>query len=697
MGMLKKKGLFFLLGLLILFVAGVGIRREVLLTQYEAQGKKLSFTLESALEFRRIQQVFDTGRLPEIDKAVRYPQGINVRATDTVGSEYVYAALARLFPSSVPLQDRIRWIELIWFCLGIPFLALWIAWWTRSYWAGWFAGGFYAVSTAAVVRSTGQELSHENTALPFLAAHLAFDALAESTASRKLFWLGTLLSAACLGLAMTLWDMMQFFVLLWILVEWAREVFGAGVGDGRRFVKWLVQFAALLVVGAMNPYLKAHAFLASPAMLLGYGILLVRAMEHLLPRNTALSGVSALPKAGRDATPFASGKWANAVPRLIKAAMGLIPLLIGTVFMRLYSSSYGHFFELIVAKIRFLNVKPEDPALLTFAQRIMWVPSLHSATLDLTIRLFPVILLLTLAAFGILLIKSTRSNSNLFRLLFFYIASLIAYCMFVRFHVFLALFAAGVMGMFAAWGLEGKWLRKTLVLALTTVGLGAEAAQIIRHPELWGRPNVYYEEVEGLIQRLKESVAPEPVLANFGISSSILAYSGCPIILHPKFESADIRNLVQSYGEALFKGDEKKFAEWVRSHGARYYVYALGEFADVAPDQQMRYMVNCLYPPANAAARIFELYPEKSKAFKELWSNRKYRLLRVVSPDDPAQAERRAVAAEQALQEGRLNQAQREAVGALEFDPENRRAMEVLQHVGALKDQGFEYSGHEAD
>jgi len=669
---LKKWGLP-LVGLMALFALGVGIRREILATQYKAQGNKLSFTLESALQFRRIQQVFDSGKLPETDRAIQYPEGIEVRATDTVGAEYVYAGLARLFPSSISLQDRIRWIEVFWFCLGIPFLALWIAWWTRSVWAGAFAGAFYAVSASAVIRSTGQELSHENTALPFLTAHLAFDALANGAASRPRFWLATVVSAVCLGLALMLWDMMQFFVLLWLLAEFVRVMAGTE-GGGRSFIKWQIQFGALLLVGAFNPYLRAHAFLASPAMLLGYGILLMRVAE---------------PYIGFSLRPYRH--------RSLKALTGLVPLALGGLFAGLYARSYGHFFELIAAKIRFLNVKPPDPSWLSFSQRIMWVPSLHSATLELTIQLFPAILLLTLAAFGILLLQSTRSNSNLIRLLFFYVASLIAYCMFVRFHVFLALFAAGLMGVLAAWGLGGRWLRKTLVLGALAAGLGVEAVKIVKHPEQWGRPNVYYVEVEGLINRLKESVAPAPVLANFGIGSSILAYAGCPIILHPKFESADIRARVQSYGEALFKGNEKDFAKWVRAHGARYYVYALGEFSTLAPDQQMRYMINCLTPPTNAAARVFEFYPETAKDFKLLWSNRKYQLYRLVSEDDPEVAEQRAREAEQALQEGRLNRAQKDAIGALEFDPENRRAMEVLRHVGSLKDLGFKYGGHEAD
>ena len=38
---------------------------------------------------------------------------------------------------------------------------------------------------------------------------------------------------------------------------------------------------------------------------------------------------------------------------------------------------------------------------------------------------------------------------------------------------------------------------------------------------------------------------------------------------------------MRAYGEALFKGTEEQFRDWAEREGALYYVYALGEFANV--------------------------------------------------------------------------------------------------------------------
>ncbi len=665
-----------LAGLLALFALGLGVRRSVFLAQAQWVGAdELPFTLESALAFRRIRQVVEKGSLPDREMAIQHPEGIVVRETDTTGAEWAYAALSRWFPEALPLASRVRWIHVAWFCLGIPFVALWAGWSTRSRLAGFVAGAFYAVAAASVIRSTGQELSHENTALPFLAAHLALAALSGRRAGWR-FWLARAGSALCLALSLVLWDMIQFYVLLWAVSAFARQlVFVQGARPPNELGAFLLEGAVLVLAGVTNPYLRAHGFPLSPALLLAYGTWMGVALRKVL--------------GSRERAP-SSQRW-------LVAGAGLIPLAVGLLVAGSYGASYGHFLDLLAAKIQFLNVKPANPAWLSFSQRIMWVPALHSATLDLTFQLFPTILLLTILAAVVLWCSDFRSNPEFVQLLFFHIASLMAYVLFARFHVFVALFAAGLLGFFAAWGGRGRWWRLLLVVLLLGAGLCVEGAHVLAQRERWGRPNVYYEEVAGLVERLKVSVTPEPVLANFGISASILTYGGCPILLHPKFESEEIRERVQDYVNLLFGGTEEELGAWMRARGTRYYVYALGEFSSIAPDQQLRYMANIMNPSTNSPAWKFEFAPERARHFEELWSNRKYRLLRLISGDDAQEAERRALEAEKRFQGGALGSAQRASMGALEFDEDNERAMTVLRHVLSLKEQGFSYTGDDAE
>ena len=671
----------------LLFATGVSVRRYVYCSQVAELGEKPPFTLESALNYRRIEQVYSSGRLPEVDYGIQYPEGIVTRQVDTVGAEYGYALLAHLFPKSIPLQERVRWIEAVWFCTAIPWMAVWLFWWLGSRWAGVVAAAFYAVSISGVIRSTGQEVSHENAAIPLLLAHMAFDALADRyVRHRGLFWLGTLGSALALCLSVSFWDLMQYFIILKLAYEAVQNIRGRLFSGQDDRLKWGVCFGALFITGWVNPYLHAHAFVASPAMLLGYGILLHAGLKAWVDgesRREFLDRCTAR-------CPFIFRLTEDQRRTVIFLCVALLPLVAGCCLSGGYRDAYGHFAELIFAKLRFLNHKPTDPALLTFNQRIMWVPALHSATMGLTFTLFPAMLLLTLAAIGVFYWQSSgRSNPKLNQLTFFYAASLITFCLLVRFHVFAAVFSAGLLGVWVSWASSRAWMARLCVAVLLGLGLAVEARNVAAEPLRWGRPGVYYKEQEELVDWLKKNAAPNAVLANFGISASILAYGSCPIILHPKFESPEIRKRVREYGETLFKGTEKSFRDWADEYGARYYVYALGEFSNQDPGRQMRYFVNALEPPEKAPVRLFEFDQEKGRYFKRVWSNRKYSVFKILTRADEQVAETHALRAERTLQEGSLTEAEEWAVTALRFNAGNERALEVLRHVGALKDQGF--------
>jgi hypothetical protein len=656
------------LALATLYLAGLGTRRAVLATQYQLVGDDLPFTLESALHYRRVKMVYDTGRMPEIDQAIQYPEGVNVRETYNYGPEIVQAWLAKCLPSTETVAQRLRWVESGWFCLGIVFMALWLLWWQRSWWAAVLGSSYYAVGIASVIRSTGQELSRENFALPLLLAHLAFRALALRVWGGAAFFAAGIVSAAFLGLSMASWDLIQIYVLLWL----GASLVGMARGDiawGSRPAKlWLLEAAALVAVGAASPYYRAHGWLLSPTMGLVYGAAL-----WLVVKGSV--------------RPFAA-TWTAGWRRwlVLLAPVALLQLLF---LHNTYTEAYGHFGELMWAKLRHLNHKPADPAALTFYQRIMWVPALHSATIPLTFQLFPATLCLSLFAAPWVCLQARSPGIG--RLAISFGASFIAFCFFARFHVFLSLFACALLGVWAAWaGARVTWLRG-LVLTLLVAGLAVEAGHTWRDPQRWGRTNVYYREMDELATWLREHVAPEPVLANFGVSAYIAAYAKCPIFLHPKFESAAVRNRVQAYGEKLFKGTEREFRDWADALGARYYVYALGEFAPAAVEQQMRYMVNALDPAESAAARVLETRPDEARYFRRLWGNRKYTAFSILSRKDEEAAGQFANRAELALQQGDLPVAEREAARALELDRGQARAIDVLKHVTMLQAQGFEY------
>lgn len=650
---------------------GAGVRRFVLLSSYGGiPVRDVPFTLESALQYRRVKMILDRHDLPKRDDMVQQPEGIEPAKTYTVFVDRLQASLCRVLPDRLDTTEKLRWIEMGWFCLSIPLLALWGRRATGRWSAGAVAGFLYAVSIAAVQRSTGAELSTENTAFPFLAAHFLFRAAGRRPDQRNSFQGPA--SAAGLALAVLSWDLMQFYLFLWaglgcfkvLRRQWLPSDPGARV--------WMWEWAALVAVALGNEYHRFHGLLLSPPMLAasaGMAVLLLRGWR------TAGGGLSA------------RTVW----------IVALCALAVFAVAGR-YAGSYGHFLDLLWAKLRFLNVKPADPSVLTFSQRLMWTPALHSPTILLTVQILAVLLALNLPA-ALAVGRNSRNNLDVQQPLIGFVCSALAYVFFFRFHVFVAFFGAMLAALWwaRAAGGEGRW--PVAARVWIALGLFLELAHTLRgpwhsgsrgHPGQWGqREGIYYEEQIELTNWLAKHAAPDTVLAGFGISGPVAAYGKCGIVLHPKFETQALRDKVRTYAEQLFSGTLSSFRDWADRQGAMYFVYGMGSFATNEPTLQLRYMVNAMNPPPTAPARFFEAGKEDRKYWRQVFSNRKYRVYRMLTKGEEVAAGVALRRAGDAFERGDLEGAEAQATAALKADPNCTEADRILQHVVSLRGKGF--------
>jgi hypothetical protein len=682
------------------YAGGLAMRRIVLYAQAETISPDMPFTLESALHYRRAKMLYDRGQLPLVDEAIQYPEGIRIREIDAIASEPVQAFLARFFPEAIPFADRIRWIEAGWFCLSLPLLVLMMRAWTGSWLAGVITATLYAVSLASVLRTTGQEISRENFSFPWLIAAYGCAACYFKAVDPVRRWGWGLGAAMGIALALMSWDMMQYVIGVMALGVGLHVLIRGEHHDRRLLSLYALGVAAIFLTGLFHPYYRYHGLAFSPLMVwmtsigaaawffAARGRRRARASAAPTDRLTLSAGASLAnaPDAGRTVRGIING------PRLIPALILFGPLLVMlTIGMTgAYGSSYGHFAELLAAKIRFLNVKPSDPSLLTYYQRIMWVPSLHSATWALTKWLFPFSVALScLVALVAWFDSFKRPDPLIHHWLLLFGLSLAAYVLFVRFHVFVALAASVWCGW--AYGRVHRagvgWRAAALMFAGWAVI--AEGSHTLDQRHQMGRPNVYYDELKELAEWLREHVAPHPVLANMGVSAYIAAYGKCPIVIHPKFEDAAIRLRLHEYGDILFGADEERLRDWMDEHGVMYFVYSKGEFAAEKPEYQMRYFVNKMDPPETAPARRFEKEDDSLQFFTRLWGNRKYVVYQALSSVRELEAEALAAEANGALQAGRLVEAETLAVQALAIQRNQKTALQIMRHVGSLKEQGF--------
>lgn len=655
-------------------VLGIGMRRAVLNAQEAPGWSEVPFTLESALHFRRIEKLVSGERIPAIDPDIQHPEGINTAETYTLGDEFLHATAARLVPGSGSLTSRVRWFSVLWFCLGIPLMIIWLGNISRSRWLGILGAVFYAVMLSSVIRSTGQELSRENFALPLMLAHLAASTSALCVRSERKMIMCSLLSGISLGVALISWDMIQYFVGLQWLIEGSRAMLRSRTSLSSRDKRVMIETVTTILIACLSPYHRSHGFLLSPILFMGVGLLATLAYSAHVSRSRGM------------------GRYVNRrVFKASKACLFLVPPLAVMMLNTVYLDQYGHFGELLAAKIRFFNQKPADPSLLSYQARIMWVPALHSATSSIVFSIFPYVLLLTVPLFLIvcrrLLIDKERYSDSV-NLVVFSLVTFIAFLLFVRFHVFLAIFGCGIVALGIAALADKGAFTKWIVSAFALLVLVGEAFHVVGEPEKWGRP-VYYYEMRQLVDWLQDNLAGEPVLANFGPSAMILTYAGNPIVLHPKFENEDIRSRVREYGELMFRGDEEQLRSWMIDRDTRLLVYSKGEFSDVKPEWQMRYFVDALDPPDTVPAKMFEFSPDELAWFDLLWENTKYKVFRLRDMPPAQKSRMLATQALEALENGEVHVAEDKAGRALYHDPDNVEAARILRHATSLIQRGF--------
>jgi hypothetical protein len=459
----------------------------------------------------------------------------------------------------------------------------------------------------------------------------------------------------------------------------------------------------MLLAGLANPYLRTHGFLFSPVC----AMLLARSLIYAFPR----SGV----RRGWILGLGVMGGW----------------ILLG----RLFVENYSHFGELLSAKLQFRNVKPEDPSVLTYIQRIMWTPALHSTTWALHAAYFPLLLWLGVPAAVRGVFKREEDSAGRaesfdgsWRAVGIYaLVTLPVYVLFFRFHVFLVLFMAVSLGMGVARmaRLDHAWLRHILPLGVLLLLPGVEAYHLLVYepPEMADRagqqavvrslvqdlgisaPNaelpdnrwaaahkLHYVYIEDLLKALRDDL-PEldplaapgekgPVLANFGVSGTVLTYTGLPIVLHPKFETPGIRQRVHDFYHHLYLEPEADFRDWAVRQGARYYLHRKGSFAGGDLRNSAPYMVDALDPPPDAAWRTLEEHPEQATWFMPLpLSNPLYRLYRIVHPEDVKMAQSFTLLARKHFVAGDLARARVWALRALSYHWKYPPALEVLSRV----------------
>lgn len=567
----------------VLYVFHVGLKTTKIFSNptWDAQDETGQFWSEFAFHYR-FAKFFsehpprDWARLAR-DRDVQHPDTVNDWAEFTVAMEVPVGLLYRWLKPDMPLHVFVVWYDCIVSSLSlfaIFFLAraLW-----RSDGAGLFASALYATLYPGYGRTVKNLFLREDFALPLILFAMFFSVRmlqqegARNQIAAALLWLAALAS----------WHLTQF--VLAVAVAAAVLVYLGKGETPRRPV-----FVLMMAVGAVVvPVLWAKQFYISPAMCVLYALSLAVWID---------------------------GGRKKAVKVFVGSAAGL--LVLGWWLQKSYGE-YAHVYQLFLYKLRFLGVKPDDPAMLSQEARLLWEGAFNTAEWAEFWRSLQWCL-----PFSLLAALARRPKTEVargifatFTLLLFPLAWLV-----VRYFTFLG-FAAAVMagGLIARTGIWWK-------LAVLAAAIWQFAVLDFKPLE---RPQPGPDEYRPVVQWLRQNTPTNAVvLASISESPVFWAHTGRPIILHSKFENRRIRQRYERLLDSIY-GSEEVFHKFARQHGADYFVYDAGFLH--SGRESRRYKADRLGPlDADCAAVLFHNAPQRLQRFKPEFAAGRFAIFRVL-------------------------------------------------------------------
>lgn len=451
------------------------IRRDI---EFGIPGEKditfVPFLIESSMMYSYAYKVANGEGIPEFDDRLVGMSDVTVNSQFTTGLEYLlgysYRLKNYLFHSRKDKNQHIfeddpefaQWCRIqvrIWACIVSGIIFLWLVTLRIPLLYSLFGGLLHGVSAAALARYTGQDIVRGNFALPLIIAtfFLAYYYL------RKPHVWKLLLLFLTAFLAIATWDMTQICFAIWGVSEIIRVMMITPPQSGlknnpqyfitKRFKIWMVIFLSMILASFLIPYHRTHILIASPMVMIVLPIIL---SLHI----------------------FAKGELKRRVFVLFVSLLIFVGLWYIVLSLSSFGDKYGHFGALILAKIKFFNIKPGNPDLLSFDARSIWVPGMHSANRFIMISFFPIVLhftfFLLLSSFMIKTVRlSLMKKMALFHFpLFMFSFYGIVFFFVVRYHVFAIIFISLLLPiLFDIWRRSSTILSKRDIIKFTILAI----------------------------------------------------------------------------------------------------------------------------------------------------------------------------------------------------------------------------------
>jgi len=583
---------------------------------------------DAALRYRYAAMVGAGKRVPVVDSMVQAPEGLRVRALDFILEDVVAGSGFRLAARLAPGLDfpvYLKWFVCLFSSLMVLIVYLLGSTVWRSRVAGLLSAAYYAVALPSFERVLGNYL-REEFALPFifLSLYCFMRALAERAASGRAHVAG-LGAGAFVFLALSSWHLSSFYLLCFTVAAGLVLFWSADFEPVVVPLRYVVAFTVL--AGLVNEPLRGKAFLISPPVMLGACLLLVAAGYRRFGFSRRIAGALVVALAG---------------------------LLIGSAtLLAARLGQFGHVYSLVLAKLRFLGVKPANPGLLPIQARLLWLGPFQSPSLASFLQGFAVASLAALYPFVRLAARAARRLATRAEVLvlLFTPGFILLYLLVSRLEIFAVVFVALLLG--GSLVLTERRHRSALFAGLLLL-LAFEGTKAAYYPRLGSRagalakvlrgskarsiemPSLHDRDKAQIFDRIRSETPRDAVfLARFAVSPMIAAYAGRAVVLQSVFEDNWIRQKVLECMAAYY-GPESTLYALCRKYRVTHVLYEANQLLD---NGQLgdRYIVDKLRLPTDCAAVTMHFRPESLRCFTPIFQTEYFRVFQVRDqPGDPA-------------------------------------------------------------
>lgn len=561
------------------------------------------FWSESAFHYRYARMAARGEELPAHDVRAQHPEGVDPRREYTLLMERVTGAAFRLVGglATVPFHFFVIIFSALVSSLAVPAFFAAASAVSRSRLAALLTTSVYALNPAPGSRFAGTFV-YEAFALPWLILGVAgLVAALDDRRDERARRLASIAAAASLAVALATWHFANFVLLVLVVAIGARYAarFRDRPACDAAMRALAVVGAACLAAGVALPVLRAGRFAFSAPMTTACALLLAHA--------------------ARVRWDLSRPRWAAAAALGASAGLALGALA--------GSGAYGHVDALLGAKLAHLLAKPSDPALLSEAARLLWMPPLESLRArDALFAFLPLAPLLLIP-----LLERKRAAGEPF-LQACAVAFILGAMMVSRLLGLAVLFTA----LAALSRLEGM-RRRGLAAAALVAALALANADFFSPP---GSEKPFGDPVRrrAMLDWIRSHSRPDDAFAsNFALASSILTYADRPTLLNPKFETPSTRRKAGEFLAALAGRDEDLLGYCTR-YGARYLVYE-SAFALDDSLESMRYAANAMTLSTASAGYRLHFEPSAFRGLRLVYEDGDYRIFRVLRPvgDEGAQ------------------------------------------------------------